>query len=236
MNRILALIVARQNSKRIPRKNLRLLGGKPLIVHTFDAARAAGCLDRVILSTDSPDIADLACRHGIEVPFLRPAALADDRSPVIDTALHALQWLAEHETYVADSVMLLQPTSPFRTASDIDAAVRLTRRVDAEPVVSVVQGRRHPSLNRWRDADGRLRPLSGAAPWDADKASFYALNGALYLVSTPTLLKDRCWCPDGAMAYVMPPERSIDIDTEADFARAELILQERLARRHGLAA
>lgn len=237
MQRTLGLIVARGQSERVPGKNMRMLGGKPLIAHTFEAARFAESLDRVVLSTDSPEIAGLARRHGIEVPFLRPAALADARSHVIDTALHALAWLADRETYVADYIMLLQPTSPFRTAADIDSAVRMAERADgaAPAVVGVTLADSHPFLMREIDTQGRLRSLPGAGTWRQDLPPVYAVNGAIYLVRLPCLLQERCWCPERSLAYVMPPERSIDIDTEFDLELAEQLLQTRIAYPQALA-
>jgi CMP-N,N'-diacetyllegionaminic acid synthase len=236
MHRILALIVARDNSKRLPGKNVRMLGGRPLIVHTFEAAKAAHSLDRIVLSTDSQHMADLARCHGVDVPFLRPAELAGDHSRVIDTALHSLRWLAEHEEYVADYVMLLQPTSPFRTAQDIDAAVRLAEINNAEAVVGVTEVEAHPGLTRRIDAAGRLTRLPGAENWSQDLPALHAINGAMYLVRTDFLFKDQCWCPDRALAYVMPHERAMDIDTERDFKLAELILQDRLDHGYEVAA
>jgi CMP-N,N'-diacetyllegionaminic acid synthase len=236
LGRVLGLVVARGDSRRVPRKNLRMLGGKPLVAHTFEAAKAAPSLDRVLVSTDSAEIADLAKRHGVDAPFLRPPELAGDHARVIDAALHALQWLADHEAYVADYVMLLQPTSPFRAAQDIEGALRLAERAPAaEAVVSVTPLDTHPSLAREIDTTGRLWPLPGLGDWCQNLPPVYAVNGAVYLVKTASLLERRAWCPAGALAYVMPPERALDIDTEWHFELAGMILQERLMR-HELAA
>lgn len=232
LGRILGLVVARGDSQRVPRKNLRMLGGKPLVVHTFEAARAALSLDRIVLSTDSIEIANLARQHGVEVPFLRPAELAGDTSRVIDSAIHALQWLASNDAYVADYIMLLQPTSPFRTAHDIESAIRLARGAlgGTDAVVSVTEAEAHPFLSREIDAAGRLWPLNGAGNWHQELPSLHAVNGAVYLVKTSCLFEQRSWCPAGALAYVMPQDRSLDIDTEWHFELAELIMQDRLMR------
>src|SRR5690349_8046730 len=122
MSDVLAVIPARGGSKSIPRKNLAALAGKPLIVWTIEAASASQCLTRVVVSTDDPEITAVAAAAGAEVPFVRPAELAQDETPAIEPILHAVDWLDQHEGYRPDFVMILQPTSPLRQAEDIDAA------------------------------------------------------------------------------------------------------------------
>ena len=227
---ILGLIVARGGSKSIPRKNIRPVGGKPLIAYTIEAALASGCLDRVVLSTDDPEIAEVAKKFGAEVPFMRPAEMAGDASPVIDAALHAFQWLEKNENYFPMFGMLLQPTSPLRTAGDIQKAVAFAVERNADAVVSVTEADRHPYLMKTVDGQGRLSPFV-ATPFSEtrrqDLPAAYAINGAIYLVKRTLLQEKRSWCPAGALAYVMPPERSLDVDTPWDLKLADLVLGEK---------
>ncbi len=230
MKKIAALVVARAGSKSIPRKNVQPVAGKPLIVHTFEAARACPLLDRVLVSTDDSEVAELALRQGVEVPFMRPAELAGDASPVMDATLHALRWLEENEHYAPDYVLLLQPTSPLRTAQDIEASIRLALDRSARAVVSVTPAENHPYQLKKMDEQGVLSPwmesnLSGARRQDLPPV--YALNGAIYLVRREVLLEEKTWCPQGALAYTMPPERSLDMDTPWDLKLAGLLLAER---------
>ena len=224
----LALVVARGGSKGIPRKNLRPVGGQPLIVHTLLAARASRLLSRTILSTDDPEIADIAGQHGTEVPFMRPSELARDDSHIMDVTLHALEWLERGEGYCPERVMLLQPTSPFRTAEDIDGAIRMALEADAPAVVSVCEARRHPCLAKRLEADGSLRPFVDSDLQTRRRQELppaYDLNGAIYLVRREILCSERSWCPRGARAYVMPPERSLDVDSPWDLRLADLLMR-----------
>jgi CMP-N-acetylneuraminic acid synthetase len=226
---VVGLITARGGSKGLPRKNIAPLAGKPLMAWTIEAALAARTLRRVIVSTDDEEYAAVAQSWGAEVPFLRPAALATDDSPDIDAIVHALDWL------VADGdepqfVVILQPTSPLRLAEDIDAAVTLAVDTAASAVVSVTEAASHPYLTMRISEDGRLAdfvPKPSGYLRRQDLPAVYTLNGAIYLVRSGVLRSDRSKCPPGAHAYVMPSERSIDIDTAWDLHLADLILSDR---------
>ncbi|NCC52354.1 MAG: acylneuraminate cytidylyltransferase family protein [Spartobacteria bacterium] len=226
---VLGLIAARGGSKGIPQKNLQPLGRLPLIGHTILAARQAKLLDRFLVSTDDEAIADTARRLGADVPFLRPMEYASDTATSVAVALHALDWLREHRDMNPAFVMLLQPTSPFRAAADIDGAIQLARRQDAQAVVSVTEAMDHPYLAKSLDGQGRIRPF---IPTDVpslrrqDLPVVYVLNGAIYLVQTDRLRETRSWCPPGSVAWIMPPERSLDIDTPWDLRLARLIMQD----------
>ncbi len=234
MTSVLGLITARGGSKGVPGKNVRPLAGKPLIAWTIEAARASGRLDRVVVSTDDDEIAAVAREFGAEVPFMRPAELAQDDSPHILSVLHALDELAGLEQYAPDAVCLLQPTSPLRTAEDIDAAIAIACESDAPAVVSVTEALAHPQLTQRMDADGRLHPFMEADTdylRRQDLPDAYVLNGAVYVNTTDSLRRDETFYPEGLRGYVMPPERSLDIDTLWDFHLAELILCDRAGDR-----
>ncbi|MFQ5425395.1 MAG: cytidylyltransferase domain-containing protein [Phycisphaerae bacterium] len=231
MPEVLGLITARGGSRGVPRKNVRPLAGRPLIAWTIDAARASQSLDRVIVSTEDDAIASVARAWGADVPFHRPMSLAGDASPHIDVVLHALDWLNEHESYCPEYVVLLQPTSPLRTAEDIDAAVELAIEKDADAVATVVETHDHPYLTR------RLLPSGVMAEFVScdlayarrqDLPAAYALNGAVFVNRPRSLVAERMFCPPQCHAYVMPAERSAQIDTPWDFHVVELILRDRL--------
>ncbi|MFV0624699.1 cytidylyltransferase domain-containing protein [Sphingomonas sp. ac-8] len=217
---ILGLIPARGGSKGIPRKNVLPMAGKPLIAWTIEAALAAGNIDRVVVTTDDAEIAEVASQHGADVPFLRPADLARDETPGIDPVLHAIDALPGY-----DIVVLLQPTSPLRTAADIDAAAAMART--GTGVVSVTEAP-HAGWIFEMNAGGALD--IGAAPPPTrrqDMPTRYALNGAIYVADTKELRESRSFLLPGAIGYVMPAERSVDIDGPLDWRLAELLLADR---------
>lgn len=222
----LGLIPARGGSMRLPRKNLLPLAGKPLLARTVEAARNARYLDRVVLSTDNLEIAAIGREFGADVPFLRPVKLASDTASTVDVALHALRSLqAQGEHY--DFVVILQPTSPLRSSADIDAAIELLLVKRADAVISVCETDHPPE---W------CNPL----PDDLSMASFfrpgirrtrsqdlprsYRLNGAVYVYNCRRLLvSGSLEMDDNSYAYIMPRERSVDIDSEIDFELAEFL-------------
>lgn len=222
--RVLALVPARGGSKGVPRKNLRLLGGKPLIAWTIEAARAARRVTRVVVSTDDPEIAGIARGCGADVPFLRPPGLATDEAGMLGVVRHALTSLLPD---AFGHVALLQPTSPLRSPEDIDAAVRLCQEGGASSCVSVTELAKSPQWMYRLGPDGRLEPLLAAAPPDArrqDLAAAYALNGAVYVARCGRILDGGGFVEPGTVAHVMPPERSVDIDTEFDFVTAGALI------------
>lgn len=229
MSGIIGLITARGGSKGIPHKNIRPLAGKPLIAWTIHAARQSQTLNRVIVSTDDVEIAEVAREWGAEVPFMRPPELAQDDSPHHDVILHAVNWLEAETASPPRYIMLLQPTSPLRTAEDIDRAIALATEKDADSVISVCPIPHHPYFSKQITPDGKLldfieRP-QGYLPRQGLPPA-YALNGAIYLVRRSVLLEREDWYTDRTFAYIMPPERSLDIDTPWDLHLADLILRD----------
>jgi len=224
----LALIPARGGSKSIPHKNLAPLAGKPLIAWTIEAALRYAAGLRVVVSTDDEEIANAARRSGAEAPFERPLGLAQDDTPTMAVVSHALWWFDENEGYRPERLLVLQPTSPLRTTDDISAAIALADERAADSVVSVSSGATHPNLLKRVTDEGRLEDL---VPHDPvlrrqDLEPVYSLNGAIYLASRDLLLKRESFYSDRTYAYVMPPERSIDVDAPWDLYLCDLILRD----------
>lgn len=231
--KVLGLIPARGGSKGIPRKNIRMLAGKPLLGWTAEAALASR-LDRVILSSDDPEIIEIAKSCLVEIPFVRPEHLAGDDTPAIDVVLHAVQTLKEIGNYMPDAVMLLQPTSPLRTTSDIDQSLELfEKHPEASSLVSVVKVPHNmvPESLMKLEADGYVKHLM---LWDEKKnirqkkPTYYARNGAaIYIVKTECLFNNNTLYGDKILSYEMPRERSIDVDDYFDFEICEFILSKK---------
>ena len=226
---ILALIPARGGSKGIPRKNIRSICGKPLLQWAIEVALAAPSVNRVVVSTDDPEIADVACAGGAEVPFLRPSELASDTAPGIAPVLHALQQLPE-----VSAVLLLQPTSPLRRVEDVEAIVALHRQAGHDAVVSVTPSSKHPAWIFGLSPAQVLEPLM-VLPDAACRQQLppcYALNGALYLASRSFLERERSFLTSDTVGYVMPPERSVDIDNPLDWQWAEFLMHQQTQNAH----
>jgi CMP-N,N'-diacetyllegionaminic acid synthase len=219
--RVLAVIPGRGGSKGVPRKNLREVGGRPLIGWAWDAARGAPSLDRVILSSEDPAIIEVGHRLGMEAPYVRDVALAGDTTPTIDVLLDALDRLPGYEW-----VVLLQPTSPLRTAADIEGCIARCLETGAPACVSVTRARENPYWMCTLTADGRLQPLLAHAliTRRQDLPAAYRLNGAVYVARAGFLRERRNFLQPETVAYEMPVERSLDIDTEADFLQLQTIL------------
>ena len=223
--KILALIPARGGSKGIPGKNIKDLAGKPLIAHTIEAAKNCSYISKVVVSTDSQEIADVAKKYGAEIPCLRPAELASDTAKTMDAVLHMIETLKEAgEKY--DYLVLLQPTSPLRNASDIEGAVELAME-SGKDVVAVSAVSDHPILVRTCDEDGNLTPLlqQNSTVRRQDMPNYYRVNGSIYVNCLDQFGEDTSF-NDNPVGYHMPAERSVDIDEPIDFAIAEFYLQE----------
>jgi CMP-N,N'-diacetyllegionaminic acid synthase len=224
--RTIGIITARGGSKGIPRKNIRPVAGKPLLAWTVEAALASGKLERVILSTDDREIAETARLFGAEVPFMRPASLADDDTTSFAVIEHALEWL-EQDGALPDYILLLQPTSPLRTSVDINDALLFAAVRNADAVVGVSECSPHPLLARTIRKDGTLEEFFKTESdfhRRQDLPPVYAINGAIYLHRPASLRATRSLIPPGAHAFVMPPERSLDVDTLWQLGLAHLIL------------
>ena len=226
---VLAIVSARGRSKGLPRKNIRAFCGSPLIEWSIRVARNAACVDRVVVSSEDAEIIEVAIRAGAEAPFVRPEALAGDDVAGVEPVIHAVEWLREHEGYQAPWILLLQPTSPLRTAGDIDEAYRLAISTGADAVMGVTPARTHPYWTKTMDEAGRLSdfiPIEHKSNTRQELPPVHVINGAIYLIRTGELLKTRSFGSGHLVAYCMPFARSIDIDDLLDFQIAEMIMRD----------
>ncbi|HVZ45356.1 MAG TPA: acylneuraminate cytidylyltransferase family protein [Ramlibacter sp.] len=230
---VLALIPARGGSRRLPGKNIRALGGKPLIAWSIDLARSVQGIDEVLVSTDDADIAKVAKAHGASVPWLRPAEYATDTSPSSDAIVHAIQERAR-EGRSFDIFVLLQPTSPFRSASHVREAIELCIAHDGEPVVDFAPARSHPGWCFTVDEEGRAHPLleaGGTALRSQDLAPVVEVSGSLYAIGVARFLRERTFFSRDTRALVLAERHlALDIDDEFDWMVAEAVLAHGLAR------
>jgi N-acylneuraminate cytidylyltransferase/CMP-N,N'-diacetyllegionaminic acid synthase len=226
---MIALIPARGGSKGLPGKNIRMLAGKPLIAHTILAAKNAKSVSRVIFSTDSPEIAAVAKDFGAEVPFMRPAELATDTAPAIDNYIYTVDRLNREENAKIDELVVLLPTAPLRTAEDIDAAIKIFREKKADSVVSYYPAPHPVQWYRYLDEKGVLRSLFpdlDTLKNRQEQKQAYLPNGAIYVFRYDILKNQRVYYTDKSYPYLMPAEKSVDIDTLYDFKLAEFLMNQ----------
>lgn len=231
--KVLALIPARGGSKGIPGKNIKDLAGKPLLAYTIESAKQCTLIDCILVSTDSRKIAEVAERYGAKIPFLRPDFLAADTSKTIDAVCYTLDKLAEAgETY--DYLVLLQPTSPLRNSEDIEGAIYLAVE-SGRDVVSVSEVNDSPILMRKCDESGKLTPLfhENSTVRRQDMPVYYRVNGSVYVNEIRNLSEETSF-NDNPVGYIMPKERSVDIDEPVDFEVAKFYLTQRDDRGSGL--
>ena len=227
--RVLGVVPARGGSKSIPRKNIAPLLGKPLLVYTAETALAAEGLSRVVLSTEDDEIARVGRACGLDVPFLRPADLARDDTPTLPVIQDVVRQLeATGDRY--DAVMILQPTTPLRRAEDIDGAIELLKRTGADSVISFVDvGEKHPARMKFIDADGRVYDPPFAEPCEGqrrqDLPKLYLREGSIYLTRRAVLMEQGSFKGSDCCAWIVPPERTVNIDSEFDLFLAEQLLR-----------
>jgi N-acylneuraminate cytidylyltransferase len=223
---VLAVVIARGGSKGIPRKNVRSAGGKPLIAWTLEAARRSQFIDRLVLSSEDAEIISVAKQWGCEVPFVRSAKFATDEVTGVATVIDATTQVEHH-----DWVMMLQPTSPFRTAADIDGCVRQCIDSGANACVTVAEVEKTPywmfSLSPANTLVPVMRDFASVQDIPMYRQSFpksFVLNGAVYVARTEWLRQTGTFVTSETQAYVMPRERSLDVDTELDWMIMEMLM------------
>nr|BFD31180.1 acylneuraminate cytidylyltransferase family protein [Pigmentibacter ruber] len=219
--KILGIITARGGSKGLIRKNILPFGNKPLLAWTIETAKNSKYIDRVILSTDCPEIKDVALQYSCEVPFIRPADLATDTATSADVISHVLNNIEGFDYFV-----LLQPTSPLRSSNDIDSCIEKCINENAPSCISVCKSDIYPQLMYSIEDKHVLKPLliGENQTRRQDMKNYYTLNGSVYVVDISFFKKHGIFITNHSICFEMPKERSIDIDDEFDFAIAELML------------
>jgi len=227
---MIAIIPARSGSKGLPGKNIKPLLGKPLIAYSIEAAKSAASVDEVFVSTDSPEIAKIARKFGASVPFLRPEELAGDKSKAIDVYIHTIEKLKAEYDKTVTGFIVLQPTSPLRLSSDIDSAISLFKEKEADSVISVTEAAHPPVWAKKITPEGVLSDYfpeyaSNQNRQEIEKA--YMPDGTLFIFNYLKLKEEYGYYFDKTYPYIMPAERSVDIDTQLDFDFAEFLLSKK---------
>ena len=202
--------------------------GKPLIAHTIEQARQSKYIDRVIVSTEAEEIAKISLEHGAEVPFIRPMELARDSSSTVDVLLHAINWLETVDRYAFDILLLLHTTTPLRSIEDIDKSISLMVEENADNVFSVAEAHRNPYFNMVEEgSDGFVRLVKeGCFSTRQAAPKVYDMNASIYVWWKKVLKEGKKIFLKKTKAFVMPKERSIDIDDNIDFKIAEILMEE----------
>jgi CMP-N,N'-diacetyllegionaminic acid synthase len=229
--KVLGIIPARGGSRRVPRKNIRLLAGKPLIAYTIEAALHSTSIERLVVSTDDEEIAEVARKWGAEVPFLRPAELAKSDTPDQPVFLHVLEWLKNNDDYEPEIVVNLRPTTPFKTPQIIDRVVKKIRDTGADVVrtMTLVEGVHHPYWMYRLSEDGSAELISG----DIKLSKYYQrqllppvyrINGVVDAMKTHIIYKENILDNQNMKGVIISEKESMDVDTEFDFMHCEYIL------------
>ena len=230
--KILAFIPARGGSKRIPNKNIKLLNGKPLIVYTIEAAKGSNHINRIVVSTDSEEIATIAKQYGAEVPFLRPKEISQSDSTEMQFFEHALNRFEKHEQYEPDLIVLLYPTSPFRKPASIDRAIEeMLKHPEVDSLRSLRLCSEHP-YKMWVIENGYLKPFVKGENPNIHTLSYHLLptvyvqNARIYITKLSTIKNKKSPTGDVVIPFIMDETESIDINTSLDFQFAEMFFQQ----------
>lgn len=234
--RVLGLVLARGGSKGVPRKNIRPLAGEPLIGYTARAALESERLSRVVVSTDDPEIAEVARRCALDVPFVRPSELAQDDTPSLPVVQHAVAWLEAHGDYF-DAICQLQPTSPLRTSGEIDSCIAMLedRGADAVMTVTRVPDEYNPHWVYFRDSDGFMRlSTAEAVPVPRRQAlpPAFHRDGSVYVTRRDVIMNQSSLYGSRVLGLVVNGDERVNIDRIDDFDKAEAILRRRGASGH----
>ena len=220
--RVLYLITARGGSKGVPNKNIRLVGGLPLIAYKIIAAQKSHVNKRIIVSTDSDGIAEVAIRHGAEVPFMRPEYLASDTASSVDVVMHAIQWIEENDNRKYDYVCLLEPSSPFATSDDLDAAINLIIEKKADTCLGMKEVDVTRNLIHQLDDKGGLSLFYDeikhlASVRRQEQNHEYTMNGCMYIAKWDYFKEHKLFHSNNSIPYIMTSEKSIEIDSIMDY-------------------
>jgi len=229
--RVVGVVTARGGAKGIPRKNVRLLCGRPLLQYTAEAAMGSRLLSRTILSTDDETIAEVGRQCGLDVPFMRPAELARDDTPTIPVLQHAVRKLEEAGEYY-DAILTLQPTNPLRRPQDIDGTIELLEKTGADSVISFVEvGDKHPARMKVIGEDGHVIDPPFAEEFEGQPRQklpkLYLREGSIYLTRRVVLMEQNSLKGRDCRAWIIPEERACNIDTPFDLFLAEQMLKMR---------
>lgn len=227
-HRVVCVIPARGGSKGIPRKNIKKFADKPLIAYTIEQALLSKYIDRTIVSTEDHEIADIAKHYGAEVPFMRPETLAEDQVATVDVLLHAINWLEEEEKYSFDILVLLHTTTPLRVVKDIDSCIEMLQGTKTDNVFSVTEAHRNPYFNMVEINKSGYAALVKQGNFTTRQAAplVYDMNSSIYVWWKKLLKEKKKIFLDKTKIYIMPKERSIDIDDSIDFKIAEIMIEE----------
>lgn len=225
MHKILAIIPARSGSKSVPHKNIRLINGKPMLAYSIEHAQNSKYINRIILSTDSKEYADIGQKYGAEVPFIRPAEFATDTALDIDVFYHALNYLKTKENYIPDIVVQLRPTYPIRNAEDIDNMIEIMlNNTDIDSVRSISPAKEIPFKMWTQDASGKLKPICKEIPEcynmpRQELPAAYYQNACIDVIKGNVILEEKSMSGKNIQGYIM--KDNFDIDTEEDFKLVE---------------
>lgn len=231
--KILGFIPARGGSKRIPKKNIKLLCGKPLIAYTIEAAKKSKYINRIVVSTDSEEIASVAKDYGAEIPFLRPKSISKADSTEMEFFAHALDWFSKNENYEPDLIVLLYPTAPFRKPESIDQAVEtMLKHPEVDSLRSVRLCSEHP-YKMWVIEDGYLKPFVRGEDPNIHTLPYrllptvYIQNASIYITKPSTIRNKMSPIGNIIIPFIMDETESIDINTSLDFQFAEMVIKKR---------
>lgn len=228
---MLAIIPARGGSKGLPGKNIKLLNGKPLIAYAIEEALKSKYIDRVIVTTDSDEIAEIAKEYGADVPFKRPDELSSDTASALDVYLHALEFIMEEQDKKIDKFMVLLPTAPMRTYEHINKAVEFFYDRKATTLISVKEAETPITWYMNKDDEERIENagfgIGNAVTNRQVNSKYYVPNGAIYILDYELLKNNRTYYCSNTVGFEMAIEDSVDIDTLIDFKFAELLIKER---------
>lgn len=227
--KILAVIVARKGSKRLKKKNVIDLHGKPLVDWTFTETIKSEYIDKIMISTDDDEVIKCGKKYSqIEIPFIRPKELSSDTATSIEVLLHAIKFY-ENKNQIFDYVLLLQPTSPLREKKDIDNAIMRLENNKIKAIVSVCETEHPPLWSNTLPNDLSMRNFVNPKIKNLrsqDLPKYYRINGAIYIAEVNYLKKNNGFIGGETFAYIMPAERSIDIDTKIDFELCKILMNE----------